>query len=74
MSYQRKSICRLALGPWHIFNTGLPFLASVGEDAPNPSAIDAPRWINIQGGTFSEAKEREYGAKPVSRDIWDANP
>jgi hypothetical protein len=31
-----KNIHGLVYGPWHICNRGLPFLSSVGDDAPNP--------------------------------------
>jgi hypothetical protein len=36
LSHHPKSIHRLVQGPWHICSRGLPCLASVEEDAPNP--------------------------------------
>jgi hypothetical protein len=39
LSYQSGIIHRLVRDPWHIYSIyrrGLPGLASVGEDAPNP--------------------------------------
>ena len=30
-------------GPWHIYSRGLPGLASVGEDVPNPQETWGPR-------------------------------
>ena len=37
LSHKPKSILRLVWGSWHICSKGLPYLASVGEDAPNPA-------------------------------------
>ena len=37
LSHQLKSEHGLDAGPWHIYSRGLPCLASVGEETPNPA-------------------------------------
>jgi hypothetical protein len=43
LSHKPKSIHVLLCGPWHLWNRGLPWLNSVGEDVPNPVEIWCPR-------------------------------
>jgi hypothetical protein len=56
-----RSIQGLGQGPWHIYNRGLPCLASVGEDMLNPQESKGP--MLGRGSTFSEARKKKNGMR-----------
>jgi hypothetical protein len=72
-NHQTKSIQGLVCGPWHICSRGLPCLASVGEDVPNPDLMPQGRGrhLGLMEGTnwVGEVVERAKEGTKVGRMV-----